>query len=94
MAMDDVGEDAFTMVTQELLFSPRRIPQGVLNATLNLQSTMEKDELKVLVGVICKVRVNGRGVKGHTPEELLGNFVLVLVGEAIVCDRSHFSRVL
>lgn len=31
--MDEEGDEAFTMGTQEVLFSPRRVPQGVLNAT-------------------------------------------------------------
>lgn len=62
MTMYEQGEgigEAFAMVTQEGLYSRRRVPWKVLNATPHFQSTMDGDVLRGLVGVICKVWVDG-----------------------------------
>lgn len=53
--MDEEGEEAFPMVAQLGLFSPRRAPKRVLNETPRFRSTMDGDVLQGLVGVICKV---------------------------------------
>lgn len=51
MSMDGKGEASFSMVTQEGLF-----PRDVV---AERYSTMDVDVLKGLVGVMCKVWVNG-----------------------------------
>lgn len=58
MTMGEQGEgseEAFTMVTQEGLYSRRLVPWKVLNATPHFQSTMDGDVFRGLVSVICKV---------------------------------------
>lgn len=75
------------MVTQEGLFSPQRVPHGVLNATPHLQPTMDGDVLKVLVGVICKVWVYNirEGAYTGTAIREISPGAYVLVGQGVVC---------
>lgn len=40
---------------------------------------MDGDVVKGLVGVVCKLRVDGIVVKGRTPEEMLEKFLLMLI---------------
>ena len=40
--LDPDAQELFTMVTKEGLFTPTRVPQGVLNATTYFQSVMQQ----------------------------------------------------
>ena len=59
-----------TMVTPEGLFTPRRVPPGVLNATGYFQATMD-DVLDGYIEKICLVWVDDIMIWGETPEILL-----------------------
>ena len=50
----------YTMVTPEELFTPRRVPSGVLNATGYFQATMS-DVLDGYIDKLCLVWVEHRG---------------------------------
>lgn len=78
MPMDDEGEEGFTLVTHEGLYSPRRVPQGVLDATPHFQSTMDREALAGLAGMICDLRIDDIAVEGRKSEELLKNLLTVL----------------
>ena len=67
----------FTVATLEGLFTPRRIPPGVLNATGYFQATMG-DVLDGYIDKICLVSVDGIVIWGETPEILLKLLLAVL----------------
>lgn len=58
MPMGGESEEAFTMATQEGLFSPRRASQRVLNTIPHFQSMVNTEVHAGLAGVICKVWVD------------------------------------
>lgn len=89
---------AFTMVTQEELVTPLRVPQVVLNATLHVQASIE---LQVPVGLIfgmCVAWVVDSIVWGRKLEELVnigqvsGRFIvkaiLAAANEVEFCSTS------
>lgn len=48
--MDAEGEEAFTMITEDILFPPQCVPIGPLNTTSHFQVKMEKEVLVGLTG--------------------------------------------
>ena len=58
------------MVTTEGLYTPTRVPQGVLNATAYFQGVMQK-VLSELVNEICLVWVDDVVIWGNSDSELL-----------------------
>ena len=67
----------FTVATLEGLFTPRRIPPGVLNATGYFQATMG-DVLDGYIDEICLVWVDDIVIWGETPEILLKRLLAIL----------------
>lgn len=63
----EAAVEAFTIVSREGLFSPRRVRQGVLDANPSFQVTTDNNALKFLMDWICKAWVNNIVVKGSTP---------------------------
>lgn len=55
MSMGEKSKEGFTMATQEGLFSPRCIPQGMLKATPYFQFMMNMGLFARLAVLICKV---------------------------------------
>lgn len=55
MPVDEEGEEASRIVTLEGLFSPRGVPEEVLNVSPYSQSKMSSEVLAGLVEVICEV---------------------------------------
>ena len=66
-----------TMVTPEGLFTSRRVPPGVLNATGYFQATMG-DVLDGYIDEICLVWVDDIVIWGETPEILLKRLLAIL----------------
>ena len=54
MSLAPEAQEVFTIVTPESLFTPTRVPQGVLNATSYVQGVMTD----LLRGLDCKVSVD------------------------------------
>ena len=65
------------MVTPEGLFTPRRVPPGVLNATGYFQATMG-DVLEGYIDTICLVLVDDIVIWGKTPDILLKRLLAIL----------------
>ena len=57
MPLREDAQEMFTMVTPEGLFTPRRVPAGVLNATGYFQATIA-DVLDGYMDKICSVWVD------------------------------------
>ena len=70
-------QEMFTMVTPEGLFTPRRVPPGVLNATGYFQATTG-DVLEGYIDKICSVWVDDIVIWGKTPEILLKRLLAIL----------------
>lgn len=68
--MDDESEEISIMVTQEGLFSPWQVLQGMLYATPHFKTTMGIEMLAGLMGFICKVWADDIVIKGCTPRDL------------------------
>ena len=68
--LSEDAQEMFTMVTPEGLFTPRRVPPGVLNATGYFQATTG-DVLEGYIDKICLVWVDDIVIWGKTPEILL-----------------------
>ena len=68
--LSEDAQEMFTMVTPEGLFTPRRVPAGVLNASGYFQATMG-DLLDGYIDEICLVWVDDIVIWGETPEILL-----------------------
>ena len=68
----------FTFVTGDALFTPTRVPQGVMNANSYFQGRMMK-VLGNLVGCACLIYVNDVKVIGRSVEELMVNLRTVLL---------------
>ncbi|MEP0580138.1 MAG: reverse transcriptase domain-containing protein [Marinobacter sp.] len=67
MPLAPEAQDVFTMATSDGLFTPTRVPQGVLNATSYFQGVMTE----VLRGLDCKVWVDDVFFFADTEEALL-----------------------
>lgn len=50
MPLEATEAEAFTVVTEERMPPPLRVPQVVLNATSHLQATMEQDVMVHVTG--------------------------------------------
>ena len=77
MPLDPQAQELFTMVTTEGLYTPTRVPQGVLNATAYFQGVMQK-VLSGLVNEICLVWVDDVVIWGNSDSELLERLERVL----------------
>ena len=64
------AREMFTMVTPGGLFTPTRVPQGVLNATAYFQAVM-RNVLDGLIDNVCLVWVDDIVIWGDTAEELV-----------------------
>lgn len=74
MSAGEESEEASTLTNQERLSSPRLFPQRVLNVTPHLPFMMDTEVLVRLVGIICKVLMDGIVIKVRTPRESLHIF--------------------
>ena len=72
------AREYFTFVTRDGLFTPTRVPQGVMNATSYFQGMM-MEVLGNLVGRACLIYVDGVKVIGRSVEELIVNLRAVLL---------------
>ena len=71
------AQEMFAMVTPEGLFTPRRVPPGVLNATGYFQATMG-DVLNRYIDEICLVWVDDIVIWEETTEILLKRLLTIL----------------
>ena len=67
----------FTMVTPEGLFTPRRVPPGMLNATVFFQATMG-GVLDGYIDKMCLVQVDDIVFCGETTEIFLKRLLAIL----------------
>ena len=65
------------MVTPEGLFTPRRVPPGVLNAARYFQATMG-DVLEGSIDKMCLVWVEDIVIRGKTPGTILKRLLAIL----------------
>ena len=72
------AREYFTFVTKDGLFTPTRVPQGVMNATSYFQGMM-MEVLGNLVGRACLIHVDDVKVIGRSVEELIVNLRAVLL---------------
>ena len=72
------AREYFTFVTKDGLFTPTRVPQGVMNATSYFQGMM-MEVLGNLVGRACLIYVDDVKVIGRSVEELIVNLRAVLL---------------
>ena len=72
------AHEYFTFVTGDGLFTPTRVPQGVMNATSYFQGMMTK-VLGHLMGRACLIYVDDVKIIGRSLEELIGNLRTVLL---------------
>ena len=75
--LSEDAQEMFTMVTPEGLFTPRRVPPGVLTSTGYFQATMG-DVLDGYIDKICLVCVDDIVIWGETPEILLKRLLAIL----------------
>ena len=71
------SQELFTFVTQRCLYTPRRMPPGVTNATSYFQGTLERT-LGHLVRRVCLVYVDDVTVSGRDVWELMDHFSWVV----------------
>ena len=72
------AHEYFTFVTEGGLFTPTRVPQGVINATSDFQGMMMEVSGN-LVGRVCLIYVDDVKVVGRFVEELIVNLRAVLL---------------
>ena len=78
----------FTITTPLGLFTPTRVPQGVLNATAYFQGVMTE----LLVGIKCKIWVDDVFFYADTDDELLDTLDEILARlESVDCLRLLIS---
>ena len=77
MPLHEEARELFTMVTTSGLYTPTRVPQGVLNGTAYFRATMG-EVLAGLIGKTCFVRVDDVEVWATNQEELLGRLEAIL----------------
>ena len=68
------AREIFTITTPHGLFTPTRVPQGVLNATAFFQGVMTE----LLVGIKCKIWVDDVFFYADTEDELLNTIDKIL----------------
>ena len=74
MPLAPEAQEIFTIVTYEGLFTPTRVPQGVLNATAYFQGIMSE----LLHGLNCKIWVDNLFFFGKTKDSLLDTLDAIL----------------
>ena len=67
MPLADEAQEIFTITTPFGMFTPKRVPQGVLNATSYFQGVM----MDLLEGLKCKIWVDDVFFFADTEDELL-----------------------
>ena len=72
------AREYFTFVTEDGLFMPTRVPQGVMNVKLYFQGMM-MEVLGNLVGRACLIYVDDVKIIGRSVEELIVNLRAVLL---------------
>ena len=73
MPLAQEAREIFTIITPLDLFTPTRIPQGVLNATAYFRGVMTE----LLVGIKCKIWVDDVFFYADIEDELLDTIDLV-----------------
>ena len=96
MPLHESARELFTMVTTGGLYTPTRVPQGVLNATAYFQATMA-EVLTGLIGKTCFVWVDDVVVWAMDQEELLGRLEAILArlverGLFVAAHKAVFFR--
>ena len=81
------AQEMFTVVTLELLYTPRRVPSGLLNAPGYFQATMG-NVFEGYIDHICLVRVDDIAISGETPEILLKRLLAIFDG---LLEHGHFA---
>ena len=74
MPLAEEARDIFTITTPVCLFTPTRVPQGVLNATAHFKGVM----IQLLVEIKCKIRVDYVLFYADTEDELLNTIDEIL----------------
>ena len=74
MPLAPESQEMFTIVGPGGLYTPTRVPQGVLNATSYFQATMTE----LLAGLNCMIWVGDVIFWGHDEDDLLHTLELVL----------------
>ena len=74
MPLAEEAREIFTITTPEGLFTPTRVPQGVLNATAYFQGVMTE----LLAGLKCKIWVDDVFFFADTEDELLDTLDAIL----------------
>ena len=74
MPLAGEAQQKFTIANPECLFTPTRMPQGVLNATADFQSVMTE----LLAGLNCKVWVDDILWWGADEDDLRNNLDKIL----------------
>ena len=77
MPLSPDAQESFTMVTTQSLYTPTRVPQGVLNATAYFQGVMHQ-VLEGLINAVCLVWVDDVVIWGSSAVELLDRVERVL----------------
>ena len=84
MPLAEEAREIFTITTPLGLFTPTRVPQGVLNATAYFQGVMTE----LLVGIKCKTWVDDVFFYADTDDELLDTLDEILARlESVGCLR-------
>ena len=94
MPLAEEAREIFTITTPLGLFTPTRVPQGVLNATAYFQGVMTE----LLVGSKCKIWVDDVFFYADTKDELLDTLDEILarlesVGLLAAAHKCTFSPV-
>ena len=74
MPLSEEAQEIFTITTPFGMFTPKRVPQGVLNATSYFQGVMAN----LLEGLKCKIWVDDVFLCGDTEDEPLDTLDAVL----------------
>ena len=84
MPLAEEAREIFTITSQLGLFTPTRVPQGVLNATVYFQGVMTE----LLVGIKCKIWADDVLLHADTEDEHLDTLD-EMCGIVCSCSQAH-----